>query len=198
MIHFVTGDIFESKASGSLAHCISSDAKMSQGLAKVFVIFFPKLMVLKNISLEIGTAFPVCDNGRFLYNLITKNRYWNKPKVGCLKSSLLSMRAHAEHFGVETINVPQLGAGLDGLDFYGQVLPVIEQLFVESAVDVVVHLFNDKEMRYVCNSLWSQTKCVVAWLTNWVPIKMFCCLVDHLCRVVHHYFLTPTLTPKIT
>ena len=118
----------------------------------MFADKFPKLSSLRKINLKVGTAVPVCENAYFLYNLITKKFYWEKPEVICLKNSLLSMRAHAEQFGVKQINVPRLGAGLDGLDFYGQVLPVITSVFGESAVNVIVHSFennNSRLSRYV-------------------------------------------------
>ena len=139
MIYFVIGDMFKMQGLCSMAHCISSDGKMSQGLAKEFVRRFPVLVSLRRMILKIGTAVPVCETGRFLYNLITKQRYFNKPSVGSLESSLRSMRVHAEQFGVKTINVPMLGAGLDGLDFYGYVLPVIKEVFQESTVSIYIH-----------------------------------------------------------
>ena len=152
MIYFVIGDMFEMQSLCSLAHCISSDSKMSQGLAKEFVRRFPVLVSLRRMQLKIGTAVSVGETGRFLYNLVTKKRYFNKPSVGNLKSSLLSMRFHAEQFGIRTINVPMLGAGLDGLDFYGHVLPVIKEVFQESTVNINIHFLRVEDVslfRYV-------------------------------------------------
>ena len=152
MIYFVIGDMFKMQGLCSLAHCISSDSKMSQGVAREFVRRFPVLVALRRMQLKIGTAVPVGETGRFLYNLVTKQRYFNKPSVDSLESSLRSMHIHAKQFGVRTINVPMLGAGLDGLDFYGYVLPVIKEVFQESTVSINIHFLRMQDvslLRYV-------------------------------------------------
>ena len=110
------------------------------------------LVSLRRMQLKIGTAVPVSETGRFLYNLVTKRRYFNKPSVDSLKSSLLSMRVHGEQFGIRTINVPMLGAGLDGLDFYGHVMPVLKEVFQESNVNINIHFLRVEDVslfRYV-------------------------------------------------
>ena len=45
-----------------------------------------------------------------------------------------------------------LGAGLDGLDFYGHVLPVIKEVFQESTVNINIHFLRVEDVslfRYV-------------------------------------------------
>ena len=45
-----------------------------------------------------------------------------------------------------------LGAGLDGLDFYGYVLPVIKEVFQESTVSINIHFLRMQDvslLRYV-------------------------------------------------
>ena len=80
MIYFVIGEMFKMQGLCSLAHCISSDSKMSQGLAKEFVRRFPVLVSLRRMQLKIGTAVSVGETGRFLYNLVTKKKVWDKDK----------------------------------------------------------------------------------------------------------------------
>ena len=59
---------------------------------------------------------------------------------------------HGEQFGIRTINVPMLGAGLDGLDFYGHVMPVLKEVFQESNVNINIHFLRVEDVslfRYV-------------------------------------------------
>lgn len=152
MIYFTVGDMFRTHGVCSLAHCISADGKMSRGLAKEFVRRFPTLISLRRRNLDIGVAVPVVNNGRFIYSLVTKERFFNKPEVSKLKSTLWSMSDHADQNGIRTINVPMLGSGLDGLDFFGQVLPAIREVFQESTVIINIHFLRMEDVsliRYV-------------------------------------------------
>ena len=141
MIFFVRGNV--SDFPHSLAHCISSDARMSRGVAKDFVNHFPDLTLLKVIKRDVGLAVPVRQNNRFIYSLITKKLYYSKPLAVNVGLSLYSMKQHAVMSGVTKIGVPLLGSGLDKLDFSTDVLPIIEDLFSDGPVDIHVHALID-------------------------------------------------------
>ena len=140
MLLDVSGDVFSS--THSLAHCISQDAKMSKGIAKVFVDKFPLLLRLKHNCLSIGTAVPIRDNGRFIYSLVTKPVFHSKPTLYAVQWALHSMRAHAELHGVRQISAPRLGSGLDGLDFDLEVRPILSYVFADSGVKFVIYSLN--------------------------------------------------------
>ncbi len=48
-------------------------------------------------------------NGRFIYNLVTKERYSDKPTYETLEQSLQEMREHARKNGVAEIAMPKIG-----------------------------------------------------------------------------------------
>ena len=71
MLYYVKGNVFEFQY--SLAHCISSDARMSRGVAKDFVDNFSDLNLLKVINSGVGLAVPIWVENRYIYNLVTKS-----------------------------------------------------------------------------------------------------------------------------
>ena len=132
--------MFNCPSSHSLAHCISADAKMSKGIAKQFVSNFPLICTLRGRRNTVGTAVVVPANNRFIYNLVSKQKYWMKPSLASLFSSLTSMYQHASQNGVYDISMPKIASGCDGLDFEMHVLPMINSLFHGSSVSV--HIFS--------------------------------------------------------
>ncbi len=46
---------------------------------------------------------------RYIYNLVTKERYSDKPTYEALERSLESMREHAKKHGVKEIAMPKIG-----------------------------------------------------------------------------------------
>ena len=77
--------------------------------------------------------------GVFIYNLVSKHRYWMKPSLEALKSCLSCMLEHAVSKRVRNISVPQLGCGCDKLDFKADVLPILITLFENSPVHIHVY-----------------------------------------------------------
>ena len=86
-----------------------------------------------------GLLLPQQLYGKFIYNLITKPRFWSKPTSASIYASLRSMKYHATHFQVSNIAVPFLGAGCDKMDFYNDVLPLIEDLFKDTSINIHIY-----------------------------------------------------------
>ena len=53
----------------------------------------------------------------FVYNLVTKKNYFNKPNYVTLNMCLEDLRAHALDNSVLAVSIPRLGCGLDKLDW---------------------------------------------------------------------------------
>ena len=85
------GNLFESK--GSLAHCISSDFKMSAGIAHSFKHKFPYNFPESTFS---PLFFQETDD-RFIYHFVTKKRFFQKPTYNSLRQSLQSLEAMTNH-----------------------------------------------------------------------------------------------------
>ena len=84
----IRGDLFSAPASASLAHCISADCKLGAGIAKIFGQRFGRVDQLKSMNVMVGEVAAILVNNRFVYNLVTKERFWEKPTYEFLKKIL--------------------------------------------------------------------------------------------------------------
>ena len=177
MIQFIEGSLFSTNEGYSLAHCISMDTKrgMFRGIAVDFLEFFPELQQLRLFSVpRTGLAIPIRIGNRFIYNLVTKSCYWDKPKVCDLQFSLESMLIHAIENKVSNIAIPLLGSGCDKLDFVRQVMPLIDHVFGTSPVSVhIYYLKKDSVMikrRYNICTYYYMDVLKVIWCAETITI----------------------------
>ena len=76
---------------------------------------------------------------RYIYHLLTNNRFYHKPTYAALRAPLKRMRDYAEANGVLSISIPQLGCGLDQLE-WPLVRDIIQQIFETSDVRITVYI----------------------------------------------------------
>ena len=103
----------------SIGHCISADAKMSRGFADFLSHHIPGLRpTCKKARLSEGKVFPFWDslNRRYNYNLVTKDKFSDKPDLPTLLSTLDAMKSHASMYGISTVAIPKTGCGLDKIN----------------------------------------------------------------------------------
>ena len=146
MIYIIQGDIFGAPHSYSFGQCISKDTRwgMFKGIAVDFLKYFPSLRVLRERVVTLGTAEPVIVGERVIYNLISKPTYWSKPTLSCLRDCIISMHMHACDNEVKDVAIPLIGAGLDGLDFNGEVFPILKEVFGSSLV--CLHIYHQGQL----------------------------------------------------
>ena len=75
---------------------------------------------------------------RYIYNLVTKEKYHEKPTMTDLRKSLLQMRKHMQEKGVEGVAMPRIGCGLDLLDWQ-RVRRLLEEVFENSCINIVIY-----------------------------------------------------------
>ena len=109
-LDYVYGDLFE--ANSSLAHCVSGDFSMSQGIAVDFVHNFEELSHLMNSEAEVGQVVALRHGENFIYNLVTKKTKQGKPTYEILRKVLMIMKKHAERNHIPEISLPKIGCGL--------------------------------------------------------------------------------------
>ena len=103
----------------SIGNCISADAPMSQGFAQFLSERVPRLRrTCRQVDLPKDQVFPFWDSSsrRYIYNLVTKEKYSEKPDLQTLATTLQSMQSHATMHGVSTIAIPKIGCGLDKMN----------------------------------------------------------------------------------
>jgi len=135
------GDLFAEPGVTHLAHCISADCKMGAGIAKSFVARFGPTSFRRRVaamSPVVGSIVSIStESGKTVYNLITKEKYYDKPLLVALIESLMEMRSHARANGVKRIAMPRIGCGLDGLQ-WAEVRRVLDYLFSQSGIEILV------------------------------------------------------------
>ena len=148
--HEKVGDIFSS--SDSLAHCVSSDFKMSAGIARTFrrkyPTNYPKFGTLNQKSL--WPQF-LESSQRYIYHLLTKVRFFHKPTYCSLRTSLAALRRHAEDNDVNAISMPKLGCGIDQLEWH-LVRQIIKEEFATSQIRLTVYMLDSTELQEVPNN----------------------------------------------
>lgn len=136
----IKGDVFDAKT--NLAHCISADGKMAAGIAKAVVRKFGRKAFRERVleqKGEVGDAVAVPCGAIYVYNLITKEFYYQKPSYETLRKSLVSMRDHAVAGEIETIAMPRIGCGLDCLE-WPKVRDIINDVF--SGTEIAIKVFS--------------------------------------------------------
>jgi O-acetyl-ADP-ribose deacetylase (regulator of RNase III) len=136
------GDVFTAGKNVSLAHCISKDCRLGKGIAKIFRDKFGRIDELKKSGTDIGGVATLMDGKRFIYNLVTKAKYSDKPTYESLRQSLESMRSHAIKNGVAEIAVPKIGCGLDGLQ-WNAVRTLVKNVFLKDKISITVYTLDD-------------------------------------------------------
>lgn len=137
-LEIIYGDLF-TEENASLGHCISRDFAMSKGIAKEMKERF--MRDLRHISGQyiVGNVAVVhLPDNRFIYNLITKERYWEKPTYDSLRTALVAMRKHIVAHGVREVAMPLIGCGLDRLE-WAHVSDLIEDVFCEIKISFRIY-----------------------------------------------------------
>ena len=111
----VRGDIFTSAS--CLGHCISADKKLGKGIAKVFERMFLLKSRLRLMNLNVGDVAAVQIDGRWIFNLVTKKRFFHKPRLDDLEKCLVNLKNCVIRSNVKYLALPKLGCGLDRLDW---------------------------------------------------------------------------------
>ena len=121
------GDLFTCPNNFSLGHCISCDFHLKKGIAKEFLAkFHSTYQDLKGVDFGIGDVAVFGDGQRFIYNLMTKGLYYQKPTYYMLECSLNRMRDHMLANNVSHLALPRLACGLDKLDW-----PIVKAMLVK-------------------------------------------------------------------
>lgn len=136
------GDLFQMPREYCLAHCISADFALGAGIAKQFDRVYNMKFKLNNrygntpLKERVGQAYLV-DN---VFNLVTKEMYYQKPTYEMLGNCLLDMKNKVIQHDIHKIAIPKIGCGLDRLEWFA-VEHIIKNVFANLDVEIVVNEF---------------------------------------------------------
>lgn len=134
------GDLFAVPQGYYLAHCISGDYALNDGIAKRFdKVYNMRFKLQRNYAIpkdkksaNVGRALLV-DN---VFNLVIKERYFHKPTYETLYETLVDMKEQCEDFDIAKLAIPLLGCE-SGLN-WAQVKDIIEDVFEKTPIEIVV------------------------------------------------------------
>ena len=136
------GDLFTMPREYCLTHCISADFALGAGIAKQFDRIYQMRFKLNNRYGDIlqkervGKTYFV-DN---VFNLVTKELYYNKPAYETLTHCLEQMKERMAQLNITKLATPKIGCGLDRLQ-WNVVEQIIKGVFANTDVEIVVNEF---------------------------------------------------------
>lgn len=136
-------DLFSVSEDYFLAHCISADFGMGKGI----VVEFNKRFDMKK-KLQIKYPDYInewhsrgykgdCILEGHVLNLITKERYFQKPTYQSMRLALEVMKKICEEEEIHKIAMPIIGCGLDKLT-WDKVSEIIKDLFLDTDIEILV------------------------------------------------------------
>ena len=134
----IIGDLFHS--TDPLAHCVSANFKISAVMAREIRRNFSTSYPI-NLDHRLNPLWPqwIPSQKKYLYHLVTKQKFHKKPSFGTLRASLEPMQTHARENGVCQISMPCIGSDLDKLE-WNVVRQLIQDTFKTSPVAIIVYL----------------------------------------------------------
>ena len=87
---------------------------------------------------DVGDVAVLKHEERYVYYLITKTRYFNKPTYDTLQASLEAMKSHCQQNQVTSLSMPRIGCGLDKLE-WNKVADLLKKVFQDTKMTVTVY-----------------------------------------------------------
>lgn len=130
-------DLFTVPQGYYLCHCISADFALGAGIAKtfdeVYNMRYKLFREFNDYQYEGGDALLI-DN---VFNLVTKPKYYHKPRYETLKEALEVMKDIMNMFDITKLAMPRIGSGLDRLD-KDKVYDMLYEVFKDTNVEILI------------------------------------------------------------
>lgn len=136
-------DLFTVPFDYYLAHCISADFGMGKGIVVEFNKQFNMKQILQskypdylNQWIQDKMIGDCIREGR-VFNLITKERYYNKPTYRSLTTALIRLKELCINEQITKLAMPVIGCGLDRLEWI-KVKDLIDDVFRGLDIEILV------------------------------------------------------------
>lgn len=133
-------DLFSVDDGYWFVQCISADFGMGRGVAVEFNNKFDmKNQMLKYYPSNIwnGKGYMRQVPGIPVFNLVTKEHYWDKPTYNTMTEALQKLKIHIRGYNMQKLAMPKIGCGLDKLEWY-KVSDIIKNIFKDTDVEILV------------------------------------------------------------
>lgn len=133
-------DLFAVPKDYYLCHCISADFALGAGIAKKFAEMGVKKELVREYSDPLPYSPEYClytaaTKWRGEYNLVTKDKYYQKPTLKSMRRAIESMKQLV--YDGEKIAMPKIGCGLDRLN-WKDVESIIKEVFADTDAEILV------------------------------------------------------------
>ena len=125
--------------------CISADARMSKDFADFLSYKISGLRsTCRKAKLFMRQVYLFWDSTgrRYIYNLLTKERFYDKPNLSPLSKTLEAMKIHASMNGVSAIAIRKLGCGLDQMNWQ-KFVKLLGHIFAYADVQIIVYTLEE-------------------------------------------------------
>ncbi len=137
-LNYAKGNLFSSDDDVSLVHCVSKDMKMGMGIAAQFKNIFGNIDELKNQNKKIGEVAHLQCSDRYVFYLVTKNRYSDKPTYYDVRTSLTNLRLLCDDLNITKLAMPKIACGLGKLS-WPIVENIIKSIFSNSEITISIY-----------------------------------------------------------
>ncbi|MGL4999429.1 MAG: macro domain-containing protein [Cetobacterium sp.] len=142
------GDIFTTTAP-AIGHGVNVDGFMASGIAVTVRERYPEMYELyrdhcKKGGMEPGGMLlygPAPLDGKYIMNIASQDRPGKNAKYEWLHQGLSTAMGACDHYGLDVLALPRIGAGIGGLE-WDSVLQIIHHLAPHYRVDIEVWTYN--------------------------------------------------------
>lgn len=133
----VEGNLFDVSEEFALAHCVSADFKMSQGISLEFRRKFGQVEELINQGKQVTEIASILHNDRHILYIINKKVFREKPTMSVMFDALKNLRAFCQDQNITKLAIPRIGSGYDQLN-WEQIRTMIRYIFKKSKIKILI------------------------------------------------------------
>lgn len=121
----------------TLVHCISADFKLGKGIALEMQHHFKTRDAIQSKAKPFSIPIGNCVYTEPVLSMITKGYAQSKPTYENMYEALYHLRIATEKLEINSIAMPLIGCGLDGLK-WPIVRAMIKDIFEDTDIDILV------------------------------------------------------------
>lgn len=137
MMNHIEADLLQAPANYCIAHCCSADLKLGAGVARTIQARYSVRSAMQRQNHSVGRAVSTARHGRIVYNLVTKNKFFEKPTYAALEYCLRDLKSKMVRNNQYFLAIPELGCGRDDLSL-STVNKIIEDVFAKTNIRIVM------------------------------------------------------------
>lgn len=145
MLTYLTTSLFDSPAQ-TLINPVNTVGVMGKGIALVFKQRYPEMYrqyreLCQAGKLDIGKLQIYRAPNKIIVNFPTKKHWRDPSRIEYIEVGLEEFVRSYDKYGIASVSFPQLGCGNGGLDWEGQVQPVMERYLKNLSIPIYIHLY---------------------------------------------------------